>query len=105
MPVAMCRTGGTGRRLRLRVRAAWLRWRRRSSWKNTAIELRSLDRPLTRATDMTQLADNLARVEDDIAAACRAANRPRAEVELVAVSKTHPSSTIAEAVGLGLRVF
>ena len=54
---------------------------------------------------MTQLADNLARVEDDIAAACRAANRPRAEVELVAVSKTHPSSTIAEAVGLGLRVF
>jgi pyridoxal phosphate enzyme (YggS family) len=54
---------------------------------------------------MTQLADNLARVEEGIAAACRAANRPRSEVELVAVSKTHPSTMIVEAVGLGLRVF
>ncbi len=54
---------------------------------------------------MSQLADNLARVEEGIAAACRAANRPRSEVELVAVSKTHPSTTIVEAVGLGLHVF
>jgi hypothetical protein len=51
------------------------------------------------------LAQNLARVEDRIAAACRAANRPRGEVELVAVSKTHPAETIVEAVGLGLHLF
>ena len=54
---------------------------------------------------MTQLADNLARVEAAIAAACKAAGRPRSEVELVAVSKTHPSTTIVEAVGLGLHLF
>ena len=54
---------------------------------------------------MSELAENLARLEDAIAAACRAANRPRAEVELVAVSKNHPTSAIVEAVELGLRVF
>lgn len=54
---------------------------------------------------MSDLADNLARVEAAIAAACKAAGRPRSEIELVAVSKTHPSSTITEAVGLGLHVF
>ena len=54
---------------------------------------------------MSDLADNLARVEAAIAAACRAADRPRAEVELVAVSKTHPPEMIAEAVGLGLHLF
>jgi pyridoxal phosphate enzyme (YggS family) len=51
------------------------------------------------------LADNLARVEEEIAAACRAAGRPRGEVELVAVSKVHPTAAIIEAVGLGLRLF
>ena len=54
---------------------------------------------------MSDLADNLARVEAAIAAACKAAGRPRSEVELVAVSKTHPSTTIVEAVELGLHVF
>jgi pyridoxal phosphate enzyme (YggS family) len=54
---------------------------------------------------MTELAENLARVEDGIAAACRAAGRPRSEVELVAVSKVHPTSAIVEAVGLGLNLF
>ena len=54
---------------------------------------------------MTQLADNLARVEAAIAAACKTAGRPRSEVELVAVSKTHPSTTIVEAVELGLHLF
>jgi pyridoxal phosphate enzyme (YggS family) len=54
---------------------------------------------------MTQLADNLARVEAAIAAACKAAGRPRSEIELVAVSKTHPSTSIVEAVGLGLHLF
>jgi len=54
---------------------------------------------------MSELTDNLAGVEEQIAAACKAASRPRSEVELIAVSKTHPSATIAEAVGLGLHVF
>ena len=56
---------------------------------------------------MTQspLRDNLARLEDAIVAACSAAGRPREEVELVAVSKNHPTAAIIEAVGLGLRVF
>jgi hypothetical protein len=49
--------------------------------------------------------DNLARLEEAITAACRAASRPREEVELVAVSKNHPTVAIIEAVGLGLRVF
>jgi hypothetical protein len=51
------------------------------------------------------LADNLASVEDSIAAACRAAGRQRSEIELVAVSKTHPAAVIVEAVGSGLRLF
>ena len=51
------------------------------------------------------LAANLSRLEDAIAAACSAANRPRVEVELVAVSKNHPASVIVEAHGLGLRLF
>src|ERR1700679_768831 len=51
------------------------------------------------------LAANLTRLEDAIAAACRAANRPRAEVELVAVSKNHPAAALVEAVGLGLTLF
>jgi pyridoxal phosphate enzyme (YggS family) len=54
---------------------------------------------------MTQLAANLAILEEQIDAACRAANRPRAEVELVAVSKTHPAAMMAEAVNLGLHIF
>jgi len=54
---------------------------------------------------MSELALNLARVEDAIAAACRAAGRSREEVELVAVSKVHPTAAIVEAVGLGLRLF
>jgi pyridoxal phosphate enzyme (YggS family) len=54
---------------------------------------------------MTALEENLERVEAAIAAACRAAGRPRAEVELMAVSKTYPAATIAEAATLGLRLF
>jgi pyridoxal phosphate enzyme (YggS family) len=54
---------------------------------------------------VSELADNLARVEEGIAAACQAAGRPRNEVELVAVSKVHPTSAIVEAVGLGLTLF
>ena len=54
---------------------------------------------------MTSFAENLARVEEQIAQACRRANRPRAEVALMAVSKTHPASAIVEAVAAGLTLF
>jgi pyridoxal phosphate enzyme (YggS family) len=54
---------------------------------------------------MTALIENLERLEEAIAAACRRALRSRGDVELMAVSKTYPPSTIAEAAGLGLRLF
>lgn len=54
---------------------------------------------------MSELAERYARLEDSIAAACRAAGRQREDVELVAVSKGHPASAILEAAGLGLYVF
>ena len=54
---------------------------------------------------MTPLNDNLEKLEDAIDQACRRAGRPRAEVELMAVSKTYPAATIAEAAALGLRLF
>ena len=54
---------------------------------------------------MTALEENLERLEDAISAACRAAGRARGEVELMAVSKTFPAETIAEAAALGLTLF
>jgi pyridoxal phosphate enzyme (YggS family) len=54
---------------------------------------------------MTALIENLERLEEAIAVACRRALRGRGDVELMAVSKTYPPSTIAEAAGLGLRLF
>ncbi len=54
---------------------------------------------------MTDLALSLERLEEAIAAACRRANRSRDEVELMAVSKTFPSSAIVEAAQLGLTLF
>ena len=54
---------------------------------------------------MNPLADNLARLEDAIAAACRAAGRARSDVELMAVSKTFPAEIIVEAAALGLTLF
>ncbi len=54
---------------------------------------------------MTALEENLERLEEAIGRACRAAGRGRGEVELMAVSKTYPAATIAEAAGLGLRLF
>ncbi|EQD56094.1 pyridoxal phosphate enzyme, YggS family, partial [mine drainage metagenome] len=48
---------------------------------------------------------NLARVEEQIAAACHRANRPRESVHLMAVSKTHPSDAIIEAYAAGVRLF
>ena len=54
---------------------------------------------------MTSLAENLERLEEAIAAACRKAARSRGDVELMAVSKTYPAATMIEAAELGLRVF
>lgn len=54
---------------------------------------------------MTALKENLERLEDAISAACRAAGRARGEVELMAVSKTFPAESVAEAAALGLTLF
>jgi len=43
---------------------------------------------------MPTLRENLERLESAIEQACRRAGRPRGEVELMAVSKTYPASTI-----------
>ncbi len=52
-----------------------------------------------------ELADNLARVEQRIAAACAAADRPRSDVLLLAVTKTWPVSDVELLRELGLRAF
>ncbi len=54
---------------------------------------------------MNPLAEHLEKLEGQIKAACRRAGRSRHEVELMAVSKTYPASTINEAAELGLRLF
>ena len=54
---------------------------------------------------MTLLQENLEQIESAIASACRRAGRSREDVELMAVSKTYPATTIAEAATLGLRLF
>jgi len=54
---------------------------------------------------MTAPSENLERLEEAIAAACRAAGRSRPEVELMAVSKTYPATTVAEGAALGLTLF
>ncbi|MFF9342030.1 MULTISPECIES: YggS family pyridoxal phosphate-dependent enzyme [unclassified Streptomyces] len=55
-------------------------------------------------TDRTaELAENLARVEERIAAACAAAGRPREEVTLIVVTKTYPASDVRILHGLGVR--
>ncbi len=46
---------------------------------------------------MTALAESLEKVEDAIQQACHRAGRTRSDVELMAVSKTYPASTIAKA--------
>lgn len=51
------------------------------------------------------IAANIARVQQQIATACRAAGRTESEVELMAVSKMHSAESIAEAISAGLRLF
>jgi pyridoxal phosphate enzyme (YggS family) len=54
---------------------------------------------------MSTIAENLSRIQDQIAAACRAAGRPESEVALMAVSKMHPVEAIEEAYAAGQRLF
>ena len=54
---------------------------------------------------MTELSENIERLEQAIAGACRAAGRRREDIELMAVSKTYPAETIGEAAALGLTLF
>lgn len=54
---------------------------------------------------MSAIGEQLEQLETAIHGACRAAGRRRDEVELMAVSKTHPAEAIAEAATLGLTLF
>ncbi|MBM4796190.1 YggS family pyridoxal phosphate-dependent enzyme [Streptomyces sioyaensis] len=51
----------------------------------------------------TQLAQNLAQVEERISAACAKAGRPRADVTLIVVTKTYPASDVRLLAELGVR--
>jgi len=51
------------------------------------------------------LAQNLARIREQIALACRRADRPESSVALMAVSKMHSASAVLEAYEAGLRLF
>lgn len=51
------------------------------------------------------LANNLARIQEEIAAACRRAGRAESDVALMAVSKMHPAAAIVEAYAAGVRLF
>ncbi|MEV7688591.1 YggS family pyridoxal phosphate-dependent enzyme [Streptomyces bungoensis] len=51
----------------------------------------------------TELAANLAKVEERIAAACEAAGRGREEVTLIVVTKTYPASDVRILAELGVR--
>ncbi len=57
------------------------------------------------AEAVVPVAENLRRVEDQIAAAAREAGRDPAEIRLIAVSKTHGSDRIVPALAAGHRVF
>jgi pyridoxal phosphate enzyme (YggS family) len=48
---------------------------------------------------------NLHQIRDQIAQACRLANRPESEVALMAVSKVHPVEALLEAYAAGQRLF
>ncbi|MEW2416207.1 YggS family pyridoxal phosphate-dependent enzyme [Streptomyces sp. NPDC046866] len=51
----------------------------------------------------SELAENLARVEERIASACAAAGRKREEVTLIVVTKTYPASDVRLLAELGVR--
>ncbi len=54
---------------------------------------------------MPSVAENLSRVQDAIATACRKAGRQHEDVRLMAVSKTHPVELLLEAAAAGHRLF
>jgi pyridoxal phosphate enzyme (YggS family) len=54
---------------------------------------------------LSDIAENLARVQEKIAAAARLSGRDPADVTLVAVSKTHDADTVALALDAGQRIF
>jgi pyridoxal phosphate enzyme (YggS family) len=54
---------------------------------------------------VSTLAQNVAEVQDRIAAAARQAGRDPGAITLVAVSKTHPPEVVAAAAEVGLRLF
>ncbi len=54
---------------------------------------------------MSSVSSQLAEIRDRITAACRKAGRPENAVQLIAISKTFPASTIAEAINAGQQVF
>lgn len=51
------------------------------------------------------ITDNIARLKEEIAAACRRAGRDEHEIALMAVSKMHPVEAILEAYAAGQRLF
>src|SRR5665213_1238710 len=51
------------------------------------------------------IADNLARLHEQIAQACLLSNRSQNDVSLMAVSKVHPVEVILEAYAAGQRLF
>ena len=60
------------------------------------------DGPATDPARRAEIAENLAAVEDRIAAACSAAGRDRTEVTLVAVTKTFPAADVGHLAALGV---
>ncbi|HEY1582374.1 MAG TPA: YggS family pyridoxal phosphate-dependent enzyme [Chthoniobacterales bacterium] len=54
---------------------------------------------------MEEIAENLARVQAQIVAAAEKSGRPPNEIELVAVSKTHPAENVQAAVEAGQTLF
>jgi PLP dependent protein len=54
---------------------------------------------------VTSFAQRLATVQEKIVSACRRAGRPTDQVQLMAVSKVHPATALAEAVAAGLTLF
>jgi len=87
----------------------------RQTWIRPGENSTSLDEPcadvrMTAArkagcTMASEIADNIARVQDRIAAACRRAGRQPDEVRLIAISKTVSAERIREAYEAGLRDF
>jgi pyridoxal phosphate enzyme (YggS family) len=55
--------------------------------------------------NQSAFSERLERIENEIAGACKRAGRLRDDVQLMAVSKMHPSSVIREAFAAGIRLF